>query len=165
MRLVGARSDVMELLPLMRVVVMPSVSEGLPLALLEAMSSSRAIVATEVGGIPMALAHGAAGLLVPPADPSALADAIITLLTDDERSRAFGLVARQRYDEQFTARAIGVMAAHLGNASLAAAYAAAASGWPLWGYSATTSRASAGFSVVKVLPEAAPEYWPAMKLA
>jgi predicted NAD-dependent protein-ADP-ribosyltransferase YbiA (DUF1768 family) len=96
----------MQLLPLMRVVVMPSVSEGLPLALLEAMSSGRAIVATEVGGIPMALAHGAAGLLAPPSDPSALADAIITLLTDDERSRAFGLVARQRYDAQFTARAM-----------------------------------------------------------
>jgi glycosyltransferase involved in cell wall biosynthesis len=77
--------------------VMPSRSEGLPLALLEAMSLGCPIVATQVGGIPEALQGGACGLLVPPNDPNALAQAIIDLLLDPEKRRLLGTAAQQRF--------------------------------------------------------------------
>jgi glycosyltransferase involved in cell wall biosynthesis len=82
--------------------VLPSLSEGLPLALLEAMFAGRAIVASDVGDVRVALADGAAGVVVPPGDASALARAIDRLLCDPDRARRLGAVAahhaRQEYD-------------------------------------------------------------------
>ena len=78
------------------VFVVPSVSEGLPVALLEAMAHGRAIVATRVGGIPEVLADGRDALLVPPAAPERLADAVAELAADPERRRRLGEAARAR---------------------------------------------------------------------
>jgi glycosyltransferase involved in cell wall biosynthesis len=79
-----------------QVFVMPSLSEGLPMALMEAMAYGLAIVATEVGGIPEAIESGSEGLLVPPGDPEALAEAIRRLGADAELRDRLGAAARDR---------------------------------------------------------------------
>ena len=99
-RFLGERTDVQDLIRLFDVFVLSSVSEGLPLTILEAMASGRAIVATNVGGIPEALAEQT-GVLVPPKNPDALADAVIALLTDEPRRLAMGARAAQRARQQF----------------------------------------------------------------
>ena len=71
----GHRADVGELLPAFDLFVLPSLREGLPFAVLEAMSAGLPVVATRVGGVPEAVAEGVTGLLVPADDPDALADA------------------------------------------------------------------------------------------
>jgi len=78
----GMRSDIHELLNLMNIFVLPSVREGLPFALLEAMASRKPIIASRVGGIPEIIIDNQTGLLVNPRDPIALAQSIIRLLKD-----------------------------------------------------------------------------------
>jgi glycosyltransferase involved in cell wall biosynthesis len=79
--------------------LMPSTSEGLPVALLEAMAYGKPIVATRVGGIPDVLADGTEGMLVPPGDAAALADAVGTLVGDPDRARELGRAAKERVAE------------------------------------------------------------------
>jgi glycosyltransferase involved in cell wall biosynthesis len=98
----GQRDDVSEILPLFDVFVLPSVKEGLPFALLEAMAAARPIVASAVGGIPEVITDGETGLLVPPRDPEALAKAISTMLTDRGKAQQMGLAARERVLASFT---------------------------------------------------------------
>ena len=92
----GLRQDVANVLAAADVFVLPSLSEGLPLALLEAMFASRPIVASDVGDVPVALAGGAAGLLVPPGDATALARAIDRLLTQPFEAQRLGSSAQAR---------------------------------------------------------------------
>jgi glycosyltransferase involved in cell wall biosynthesis len=99
--LVGLRSDIGAVLSSADVFALPSLSEGLPLALLEAMFAGRPIVASDVGEVGVALAHGEAGVLVPPADPRALADALAVLLTDPDRARALGERAELRAASEY----------------------------------------------------------------
>jgi glycosyltransferase involved in cell wall biosynthesis len=102
LHLLGYREDVPDLLAAADIFVMPSIWEGLPLALLEAMFSGKAIVATAVSGIPEAIASGEHGLLVPPSDPAALADALARLARDPELRRRLGAAARARAVAEFT---------------------------------------------------------------
>jgi glycosyltransferase involved in cell wall biosynthesis len=81
-RVVGYQADPRDFLAALDLFVMPSHSEGMPLALLEAAAMARPIVATAVGGMPQLIEDGMSGLLVPPADPAALARAITRLLGD-----------------------------------------------------------------------------------
>ena len=76
--------------------VLPSTSEGLPMALLEAMAWGRAIVATAVGGVPEVLSDGENGLVVPPADPPALAAALARLAADAGLRARLASAARER---------------------------------------------------------------------
>lgn len=85
-----------ELLREAAIFVLPSTSEGLPMAVLEAMAWGRAIVATAVGGVPDVLADGADGLVVPPGDPAALATALAKLAADAELRERLGTAARER---------------------------------------------------------------------
>jgi glycosyltransferase involved in cell wall biosynthesis len=78
------------------VFVLPSISEGLPVALLEAMSWGRAIVATEMGGVPDVVGDDREAVLVPPGDSEALATAIDALLSDPQRCRRLGAAAARR---------------------------------------------------------------------
>ena len=82
----GLRADVPAVLEAADLFVLPSLSEGLPLALLEAMFARRPIVATDVGEVATALAGGEAGALVEPGNPSALTAAIDSLLSDPNRA-------------------------------------------------------------------------------
>ena len=102
-RLLGDRDDVAALVPQLDLFVLPSRTEGLPMVLLEAMSAGVACVATRVGGIPELLADGV-GVLVPPADPPALAAAIGGLLDDPQRRRALGRRGRERVRRQYDLR-------------------------------------------------------------
>jgi glycosyltransferase involved in cell wall biosynthesis len=97
----GKRDDVRELLHIMDVVCLASLSEGLSLTLLEAMASARPAVATNVGGNPELVLDGLTGLLVPPRDPERMAEAIVALLRDDGRRRSMGEAGRRRVEEKF----------------------------------------------------------------
>ena len=94
--LLGLCSDVPAVLAAADVFVLPSLSEGLPLALLEAMFAGRPIVASEVGDVGAALDHGRAGVLVRPGDAGTLAAAIEGLLADPARARVLGETAARR---------------------------------------------------------------------
>jgi glycosyltransferase involved in cell wall biosynthesis len=99
--LLGLRPDVGAILAAADVFVLPSMSEGLPLALLEAMFAGCPIVASDVGEVAATLDEGRAGLLVPPGNPSALGDALDRILTDPDRARALGARARQRAADHY----------------------------------------------------------------
>ena len=100
-RFLGTRRDIPQLLALMDVVVLPSLEEGLPNAILEAMAAGKAVVATQVGGVPEAVVQGETGLLVPPGDPQALADAVLLLLADRPLAEAMGRAGRDRVAKMF----------------------------------------------------------------
>jgi glycosyltransferase involved in cell wall biosynthesis len=103
--LTGCRSDVPAVLRALDVVVLSSYSvECFPMALLEAMAAGRPAVCTAVGGVPELVDEGVTGFLVPARDPSALADRLVGLLTDDELARRMGKAARVRVEEKFSLR-------------------------------------------------------------
>jgi glycosyltransferase involved in cell wall biosynthesis len=99
--LLGFRSDIAALLAGADVFVLPSLSEGLPLALLEAMFAARPIVASEVGEIATVL-RGDAGVLVPRGDDQALASAIDRVLQDPVAARRLGDRAARRAAEDYS---------------------------------------------------------------
>ncbi|NLW86657.1 MAG: glycosyltransferase family 4 protein [Planctomycetes bacterium] len=82
-------------------VVLPSLSDTFPLTILEAMACGRAVVATRVGGCPEEVEHGKTGLIVEPDNPAALADAMVTLLEDDELRNSMGVAGRERAEHLF----------------------------------------------------------------
>ena len=96
LHLLGLRTDVANVLAAADVFVLPSLSEGLPLALLEAMCAARPIVASAVGEVPVALAAGAAGLLVEPGNATALAAALHRMLENRFEAQLLGKSAQAR---------------------------------------------------------------------
>jgi glycosyltransferase involved in cell wall biosynthesis/peptidoglycan/xylan/chitin deacetylase (PgdA/CDA1 family) len=80
------------------VVVLPSISEGLPIALLEAMAHGRAVVAARTGGIPELVTDGENGVLVDAGDAAGLAEALVALAADRPRRERLGRAARQRVE-------------------------------------------------------------------
>ncbi|MGB9691044.1 MAG: glycosyltransferase family 4 protein [Candidatus Sumerlaeaceae bacterium] len=100
--LAGFRSDVAECLAAADLAVQPSRSEGLGTAVLEASAIGLPVVATAVGGIPDIVVHGETGLLVPPEDPEALAQALIQLAQNPEQRAALGRAAQQRVATLFS---------------------------------------------------------------
>ncbi|MGQ9667116.1 MAG: glycosyltransferase [Anaerolineae bacterium] len=101
----GARSDAPVLVTASDAFVLASEWEALPMALLEAMACCKPAVVTRVGAIPEVVRHGEEGLLVPPADPEALAQAMMGLMdmTEGER-RHMGLTARRRVEQSYHIR-------------------------------------------------------------
>ena len=97
----GRVSSVQEAYRAGQVVVHTSISEGLPYTVLEAMATGRPVVATDVGGVAEAI--GDAGMLVPPRNPQAVADACVRLLASPGQRRALGAAARDRIVQHFTA--------------------------------------------------------------
>ena len=93
-RFLGARTDVPELMAACDAFVMPSDSEGLPFALLEAMAAGLPVIATAVGKIPSLLENGLYGLVAPPRNPESLAEAIAQTVRDFPDSRERGIRAQ-----------------------------------------------------------------------
>jgi glycosyltransferase involved in cell wall biosynthesis len=84
------------------IAVLTSRREGLPVSLIEAAATGVPAVATAVGGVPELVAHEETGLLVPPGDARALADALARLLAEPKRARELGRAARARAEEHFS---------------------------------------------------------------
>ena len=99
----GDRPDIPALLAACDVFVLPSLYEGLPLAVLEAMAAGKPVVATAVGGTSEVVVHGKTGLLIRPRDPSALAIALREILSDPKWARAMGAAGRERARAHFSA--------------------------------------------------------------
>jgi glycosyltransferase involved in cell wall biosynthesis len=98
----GPRKDVPALMHAVDVFAMPSIWEGFGLVLLEAMAAARPIVASRVATIPEVVLDGETGLLVPPGDPHALADALSQLAEQPVLARQLGEAGRERLRVQFS---------------------------------------------------------------
>ncbi|MGQ9739119.1 MAG: glycosyltransferase [Armatimonadota bacterium] len=98
----GLRDDVAVLLHHLHLFVLSSTREGESLAILEAMSAQRPIVATAVGGTPGLLANGECGILVPSGNIQAMAQAIVDLLTNRDKAQQLAQRARQRFLQEHT---------------------------------------------------------------
>lgn len=98
--------DMDALLDSIDIYVFPSLQEGLPYSILEAMSAGKAIVATRVGGIPEAITDGAEGLLVEPASVQGLEVAMERLIVDAELRKRLGSNASARFSREFTLEAM-----------------------------------------------------------
>ncbi|MFA5410564.1 MAG: glycosyltransferase family 4 protein [Candidatus Omnitrophota bacterium] len=94
--------DTAEILPVMDVFVMPSLKEGLGLALMEAMAQGLAVVGSRVGGIKSLIQDGKNGILVEPADVAGLSEAILRLLNDAKKRADLGVDARNFIRESFS---------------------------------------------------------------
>jgi sugar transferase (PEP-CTERM/EpsH1 system associated) len=103
-RFLGLVRDVPAVLRRASLFVLSSTSEGIPVTLLEAMARGLPVVATRVGGIPEVVADGETGLLVPPSDPAALAEALLALASDPARGEAMGRAGRERVESHFDVR-------------------------------------------------------------
>lgn len=101
-RLLGYVADPAALLSALDAFVMPSLSEGRPLALLEAAANGRPIVASSVGGIPELVDHETTGLLVPPADPRELAEALGRLMANADLRGRLGANAARTIREKWS---------------------------------------------------------------
>jgi len=97
----GFMSDIKDILASVDIFIMPSLREGLPVVLLEAMAMNKPIVAADIEGIIEILENGVSGLLVPPRDTKALAEAIITMLTHKDEALQMGISARKAVKERF----------------------------------------------------------------
>ena len=101
----GFRSDRSEVLTILRfldIFVMPSLWEGLGLSIIEAMLAGKPVVASKIDGIPEVVLDQETGILVPPREPKALADAICTLLDSPEKRREMGERGRQHAIRHFS---------------------------------------------------------------
>jgi glycosyltransferase involved in cell wall biosynthesis len=105
-RFLGFREDVYSVLKRMDVFCLPSLSEGLPNALMEAMSVGCASVASGVGGVTALIEHEKNGLLVPPGDPDALSGSLERLILDPESRKSLGAAARRTIEAGFDWRRI-----------------------------------------------------------
>lgn len=97
----GHREDVADLLSTMEVFILPSLAEDFGRVVIEAMAMDRPVVATAAGGVPEIVLESVTGLLVPPADPAAMAQAVSTLLADPSRAQAMGRAGRQRVEKHY----------------------------------------------------------------
>jgi glycosyltransferase involved in cell wall biosynthesis len=101
--LLGDRSDTPELMAAADLFVLSSQREGLPMTLIEAMRAGCATVSTRIGGTGEVVVDEVTGRLVEMGNSAAFAEAMLELLADDERRRAYGAAGRDRYEARFTA--------------------------------------------------------------
>ena len=106
--LAGQQTDMPGAYAAMDLFVLPSLNEGMPMTILEAMAASKPVIATRVGAIPRVINHGENGLLVDVRDSDGLRDAIESLLRDPERRRRMGDQAREWVKKNFTSQAMAL---------------------------------------------------------
>jgi sugar transferase (PEP-CTERM/EpsH1 system associated) len=111
--LAGSRTDIPELMRGFDVFALPSIAEGTPVTILEAMSSGLPVVASKVGGIPEVVEEGVTGLLVPPSDAQALAEALAVYARDPALAAGHGAAGRQRVERSNSIAAMVSGYAHL----------------------------------------------------
>lgn len=96
-----SQDEIRENLKISDVFVLPSLSEGIPVAVMEAMAMELPVIATNITGLPEIIDDGVNGYLVPPQDPKTLADKITDLYNNTEKRTVFGKAARQTIVEKF----------------------------------------------------------------
>ncbi len=102
----GTRNDIPRLLSVLDIFVLCSLSEGLPLTILEAMAAGKPIVATSVGGIPEIIQDNTDGIIIRSDDSDELAAAISELIRDKKKRHDMGVKARMKFEERFTVRSM-----------------------------------------------------------
>lgn len=98
----GFREDVPALMHCFTLLALTSHYEGVPNVIMEAMAAARPVIATAIGGVPDLIRHGENGLLIPPNNPQAFAQAADFLLTHPEQAQKMGQIGKQRVIEQFS---------------------------------------------------------------
>lgn len=98
----GQRNDIPELISIMDVFILPSIKEGLPMVLLEAMASKKPVIATKVGGIAKVVKHNESGILVEPGDIHGMQEAVLNLLNEPERRTYMALTGFERVKGDFS---------------------------------------------------------------
>jgi glycosyltransferase involved in cell wall biosynthesis len=98
-RFLGRREDALTFIAACDVYVNPADVEGLPVTILEALALGRPVVATSVGGVPSIVRDGETGLLVPPGDPDAIAQAIAWMVDNPQTASAYGSSGRALIEE------------------------------------------------------------------
>lgn len=101
-KVLGFRKEIPGLLSIMDVFAFPSIWEGLPMVLLEAMAARLPVVATDIKGVRALINHGGTGLLVPPKDPAAMAQAILHLAHHRQDALRMGREARRLVERRYT---------------------------------------------------------------
>ncbi|WP_091644614.1 TIGR03088 family PEP-CTERM/XrtA system glycosyltransferase [Aquisalimonas asiatica] len=102
----GNRDDIAEQLRQMDLFALPSLAEGIPVTVLEAMATGLPVVASRVGGLPELVVEGQTGALVPPGDASALALILAAYVADPEAAAIQGRDARERAEQAFSLEAM-----------------------------------------------------------
>jgi glycosyltransferase involved in cell wall biosynthesis len=98
----GERDNIPEIMRNLDLFILPSLREGISNTILEAMASGLPVVATNVGGNPELMRDGETGLLVPPADPIAIANAVRLYLENPQKQRNHGMAGRRIVEKQFS---------------------------------------------------------------
>ena len=104
--LAGARSDIAKLMRTFSVFALPSIAEGMPVTLLEAMACGLPVVASRVGGIPELVLENNTGMLVPPNDPQVLAEALALYVRQPALGRQHGAAGRARIEARYSIAAM-----------------------------------------------------------
>lgn len=102
----GARTDIAKIMRGFSVFALPSIAEGTPVTILEAMSTGLPVVATRVGGIPEVVLDGLTGAVVPPGDPKALATALAKYIRQPELAAQHGAAGRLRVEQKYSMTAM-----------------------------------------------------------
>jgi len=101
-KFLGWRSDIASINSQMDIFTLPSLTEGISIALLEAMACRLPVVATNVGGNPEVVVDGETGILVSPKEPEKMAEAIVRILSDKDMAKRMGEAGRKRVEEKFS---------------------------------------------------------------
>ncbi len=100
--LVGYQENLPEILSLIDIFVLPSISEGFPFSVLEAMAAGKPVIATNVGGVPEIITNNVNGILVEPTDSDALSRAMIILAKDEKKRNCLAEMGRKKVIENFS---------------------------------------------------------------
>jgi len=101
---IGARYDIPEILQILDIYILPSLSEGLPIGLLEAMAAGCPVIASNVGGIPGAVEHNKSAILVSPGKPKELGDAIVALWNDQNLRKKIARTSQKYFYERYCSK-------------------------------------------------------------
>ncbi len=100
----GHQEQVHDFINMMDIFVLPSLHEGIPMVLLEALAMGKAVIASAVGGIPEVVSHGYSGILMEPGDTMQLVESLKELIYNRDKATALGVAGRKMVEQEFDAR-------------------------------------------------------------